>query len=333
LRTLCVIVSALFLASPLTAQTVAELQAQLDAQIEINALLKQRIKSLEAQRAAETESHGPTNSPLPVVAAPVAVTHIDPEGDGALEQALVRRGSAVLAPGVIEVTPSVSWAHSGRDVLRTTDDFFSTSLDARIGLKHEWMVGAGTSLAHRRINGIGTNSGIGDSGFAVWKQIATGDGNSPSVVASVRYGAPTGEDFGDTIVPLGSGFHQITARLSVVKTIAPFAFFGDAAYRYSFPERFSGVKFERSGVFGLGLGASLAVNPDISASAALRFEFEEEVKRNETSIPGSSTTTGIVELGLGVVLRKNVFMNINAGFGITDDAPDTSVSVSFPLRF
>jgi opacity protein-like surface antigen len=332
LRLLITLIITIVMSTPLSAQTVAQLQLELEAQKQINALQKQRIRSLESRIAAARQSPAVRTKPTANVV-PVSVpTRPDPGEDRALERALVRRGSAVLAPGVLEVTPSLSWAYSGRPVLNSTDQNSIAGLDVRMGLQNGWMLGARTSLRHRDIDGLGNNSGMGDTSVTVWKNIDT-PVSAPSLVASLNYSTPTGENFSQNLVPLGSGFHELTGRLSAVKTFAPIAFFGDVAYSYRLPEDFKGVEIERASGYGLGFGASLAVTPAVSASVALRYLFEDDFKRNGVTLPGTSSTNGSVNLGFGVVLSKNVFLNLNAAFGVTDDAPDTVVSFSIPLRF
>nr|WP_237212747.1 transporter [Ruegeria lacuscaerulensis] len=319
-------------ALPLSAQTVAELQAELEAQKQTNALLKQRIQSLEKQLAATRNETRDLTTPVATTAALPADAKNDPLGDRALERALVRRGNAVLAPGVIEITPSITWAYSGRDAVNSTDESIIGGLDARMGLQNGWMIGARTSLWNRDISGFGSNDGLGDTELTVWKEIGRG-GSDPSIVASLSYSAPTGDDFSQDLVPLGSGFHELAGRLSVVKTIAPVALFGDISYRYRFSDHFNGVKVERAPEYGLGFGGSLAITPDVSSSVSLRYLFEDDVKSDGVSVPGTSMTTGILDFGLGVVLKRDLFLNLNAAFGVTDDAPDTVLSVSAPFRF
>ncbi len=273
---------------------------------------------------------------LPAISLPVApstLSRIDPQEDSTLERALVRRGSAVLPSGAFELTPSLFWGHSGRAVSGTSDNAYGAGLDARLGFQNGWMIGAGIPYLHRDLTGTGSNNGIGDSNFTIWKQISAGEDSAPSLVASLRYSIPTGDDFSQTLVPLGSGFHQLTGRLSALKTVAPITFFGDISLRYSFAERFDDVEIVRDNAYGVGFGATLAVTPDVASTASLRFSFEDDAKRNGTTIAGSSTTIGTLNLGLGVVLKQDIFMNINAAFGITDDAPDTALSISFPFRF
>ena len=93
------------------------------------------------------------------------------------------------------------------------------------------------------------------------------------------------------------------------------------------------VEIDRSGVFGVGTGATLAVTPDISLTAGLSFAFEGKAEADGSNIPNSGTTIGLVELGAGVVLSKDVFLNFTGAFGITDDSPDVTLGVSLPVRF
>jgi hypothetical protein len=315
-------------ALPAGAETIEELQAQLEAQKQLNALQRQRIETLEAELAGRKIA--------PPARAEVAAPEIaadDPEADRALERALQRRGSAVLAPYVVEVAPSLFWSHSGSDATISTDDVYGAGLDGRIGLPNGWMLGAGVPFLHRDIDDVGSNSGIGDVSATVWKSLFTEEGSRPSLVASLRYAAPTGDDIGDDDVPLGTGFHRVTARLSTVKTIDPIAFFGDLSYTHYIDDTISGLDVDRSDRIGFGLGASLAVTPDVSLSAGLDFSHEDEIEINGSDVRGSSTTLGQVELTAGILLTRDVFLNFTSAFGITDDSPDVTLGMSLPIRF
>ncbi|MHA1537424.1 MAG: hypothetical protein ACTSUD_07700 [Alphaproteobacteria bacterium] len=333
MKVLVALVCALAISTPLGAQTVEELQAQLAAQEQISELLRERIRILEADAASRASGAGTAPVPAARLADAPGRAADDPEEDRALERALVRRGNVVLGAYVAEITPSAFWSHSGRDSTSSTDDLIGTALDARIGLPGGWMIGGRAPLLYRSVDGSGDNTGIGDISATVWKEITGQDGDWPSLVGSLRYTAPTGEDFSDTAVPLGSGFHRLAGRLSAVKTVDPIAFFGNVSYSHNFTRSFGGVEVNRSGVFGVGAGASLAVTPDIPASAGLSFAFEGAVKLDGSKISGSGTTVGVVDLGLGIVLSKGVFLNFTGGFSITEDSPDVTLGVSMPVRF
>ncbi len=323
-----VIAALLFAASLAAAETVEELEAQLEAQKQINELQRQRIETLEAELAGRKIA-----PPARAAGADPEIAEGDPEADRALERALQRRGSAVLAPYIVEVTPTLFWSHSGSDAISSTDDVYGTGLDARIGLPGGWMVGAGVPFLHRDVNGVGENTGFGDVSAAVWKSLFTQDDTRPSLVGSLRYTAPTGEDFGEADVPLGNGFHRFEARLSSVKTVAPIAFYGDLAYTYYLDETIAGAKWGRGDAIGFGLGATLAVTPEVSLSVELDAAFEDELEVNGTEVSGSGATLGVVDLSTGIVLSRNVFLIFSSAFGITDDSPDLTLGMSLPIRF
>lgn len=325
MRSILALAASLTLAAPVKAQTLEQVQDELEAQKQINEILKQRIENLEGQLA------GRAAPPPPRAAAPLAVQD-DPEQELALERALQRRGAAVLAPNVVEIAPSLSWSHSGRDALASTDDRIGAAMDARMGLPAGWMIGARIPVTYRRLSGVGTSGGLGDVSVALWKSLSSERGSRPSLVGSLRYIAPTGAEFTDDDVPLGSGFHRINARLVALKSFDPIAFYGDLNYTAPIAEEISGFDVERQAVLGAGAGANLAVTPEISVSAGFDFAFEGEAEIDGVEV-GEDTTLGLFEFGVGILLSRNAFLALNGAFGVTDDSPDVTVGASLPIRF
>lgn len=322
MKALPVLACALALSGPVAAQSVEELQAQLDAQIRINELLKQRIRTLESEAQVVAVAALPA-----ITASAPARAADDPEEDRALERALVREGIAVLPPGSYEIAPSIGWSHSASDF-----DTYSASVDGRMGLQGGWMIGAGIPLLSRNTPS-GSNSGPGDASFAVWKEIWAQDGTWPSLVANLRYTVPTGEDFTETDIPLGSGFHRLRGGLSMSKSIDPIAFYGGLFYTHTFERNVDGSDLRYGAAYGANVGASLAVTPEISLSTGVSVSFNEERESNGVKIPGSDSTVASVNLGAGILLNKDLFLNISGAFGVTDESPDFSVGVSLPMRF
>lgn len=329
MRLIALFICMLAFACPAAAQTVDELKSQLAAQKRINELLKQRIRTLEKQAFSGKSDKVAVQS---LKANPVREPEADDDEENrALERALVRRGRAVLPPNTVEVAPSFSWSHTGS--AGQSSDRYSAALDARVGLPGGWMVGGRVPVVHRSTDTLGGNTGIGDPSLAVWKELLVQDGTWPSLVASLEYAAPLGDDFTQASVPLGSGYHRVSARLSAVKSMDPVVFYGSASYTHGFDRRFNGVKRDPGGIFGLGAGATLAVSPDVSLSAGLNFSFADHTKSNGIKLTGSATTVGVVNLGAGVILTEDLFVNLSSAIGITDDSPDVTVRISLPFRF
>ncbi|MCH8219661.1 MAG: hypothetical protein IH892_23155, partial [Planctomycetes bacterium] len=131
------------------AQTVDELQRQLEAQQEINAQLRQRVLTLEETIESLQERNEASAEEIEVtpdaVSSTVAVTPADEMLDvsdlGALEQALVQRGSPVLPPYSAQVVPVTSWSHSGSSALGSERNSYDVGLAARMGLPRGMMAG------------------------------------------------------------------------------------------------------------------------------------------------------------------------------------------------
>lgn len=319
-------------APPALAQTVDELRTQLEAQKTITKLLKERLHALEAESKGGARAVGPARESAEAGPAPERAP-TDPEEERALERALVRRGTAVLPPYRFEVTPSFQWSRSASQFSPITNDSYVAAIDGRVGLPDGWMAGLTVPYVHRDVSGIGTNTGLGDVSVTGWKQIIAPSQDRPSLVASVRYTGPTGEDQSDTRLPLGSGFHRVTGQLSTAKTVTPMAFFGSVGYTHRFERSFGNVSLQPGDVFGMTAGASLSVTPDISVSTALNLAFERELERDGIRIPGSGSTFGTIEVDAGTVLTRGVFLSVFGAFGVTDDSPDYVFGMSLPVRF
>lgn len=325
--------------TPSYAQTEDEFKQQLDAQKEINELLKQRIRTLE-QELLNQASNGETFvdgdlSELLATSEPEPEPDQmagDPEQDRALERALVRQGLSVLPNGVWEIAPSLFWSHDGSSSMRSGRDDYLASLDARVGLPGASMIGIGVPYILKTDREEGDNSGFGDVAIRYWKQFRPKSKGKASITGSIRYRAPTAEDSTGPI-PLGSEFHRLSAILSSSKSIDPVVLSGSLSYGHSFSENINGREIQPGDSVGLSGSASLAVTPDISSSVGLSVSFIDEFEVNGNQIDGSKQTVGSLNLGTGFVFGKGQFLSVNANIGITDDAPDFSLGVASPFRF
>lgn len=316
----------LALMAPAYGQTATELKQQLEAQKRINELLKQRIRTLEKKLATRPAAAVPPAPPPPP-----APEEASPEENRALERALVRRGLALLPPGQWELTPGLQWAHNGSDAFGTQVDNYAATLDARVGLPWGTMAGVAVPYFLQADQPAGSNSGFGDLSFSLWKQFLPQGASTPSVVGSLGYRAPTGEDSGP--VPLGSEFHQLTAGLSASKAIDPVVLSGGAFYSHAFSKHIQGVDIQPGDTFGGQAVASLAVTPQITGSVGLNLSVTDKLQRDGVVVDGTRQTLGFVELGTGFVLSRRLFFTLFTDVGITADAPDFIIGASLPMRF
>lgn len=328
---------------PSQAQSVDELQRQLEAQRQINAQLRRRVLTLEetieqirdgnetidGNSDTQAASDREPRDALP----PPADDTLEESEIGALEEALVQRGSSVLSPGSVQFVPAVSWVHSGSSALSTETNAYTSSLSARLGLRGSTMLSVTVPYVMHAENEIGENSGIGDMSISVTKQLIAQNRNRPSVLASLGYVVPTGEDVFESTIPLGSGFHTIQATLSSVKAVDPLAFFGDISYSHPFSRTIDSSKFQPGNTFGLGAGFTLAATPEIALSSSINFNFISKFKTDGISITGTDRTIGTLGVTAGFLLSRNAYFSVSGQFGVTDDAPDLALGVALPVRF
>lgn len=320
--------------TPAYAETVDELKQQLEAQKKINELLKQRIRILEAetkeQQGVATKAAAP--SLMADTETKPEIQAGDPEEDRALERALVRQGLSILPSGRWELTPGIVWAHTGSDATRSRSDDYIATLDARVGLPWNTMLGIGVPYYIEADREIGENSGFGDLSLSVWKQFLAQSDKYPSLVGSLSYNAPTGEDAAGPI-PLGSDFHSFRFNLNTSKSIDPLVLYGDLFYSYTFSEDFDDIKIQPSDAIGIRGGASLAITPDITGNLGLRISFLDELESDGEKVQGTDQTIGFLEVGMGYLLNRRSFLSFSADIGITDDSPDLILGISIPTRF
>ena len=130
-------------------------------------------------------------------------------------------------------------------------------------------------------------------------------------------------------IELGGGFHSITGSLTALKRQDPLAFIASGFYRTSFEKD----DFEPGNEFGFNIGTVLAASPETSLSLSLQQTFSKARKVGGRSLPGSDQVSGVLVVGASSVLGRGLLLSVDAGVGLTDDAPDYFVGVSLPIRF
>jgi hypothetical protein len=87
---------------------------------------------------------------------------------------------------------------------------------------------------------------------------------------------------------------------------------------------------------GLSGGVSLAATPTISLDAGLAFNFFRDTRF--TPVTGTAFSTsrhseGYLTLGTGFLLRKDLFLTLNAAAGVTSESSKFIFTVAVPYRF
>ncbi len=309
------------------------LRRQLAAQKTLNTQLQERVKALEKALARAGSGEAPVVIALDKKAPPPVPPKLKSRGTTAIEQALVSKGLVLLPPGMIRVTPSMNWSHSGGG--QDAQDSYLLGLGVEAGLPFGLAASARVPWVWRDF-ASGNNEGVGDLNLALSKRLNNQGKHLPSFVARFGYKHDNG-DASVTRPPIGTGFRSWEASLSAVKQFDPVVLFGGVSWSSSLDEPgIPGGRVEPGDARGFDLGLSLAATPEISVDTGVSLAFIEAPRFRAItgdSFEGDSLTVGNFNLGTGILLSRRLFLSLNLSAGITEDAGDLGFSLALPYQF
>jgi len=201
--------------------------------------------------------------------------------------------------------------------------------------------------------------GLGDIEAAIRYQI-NARGNGPYWVANLRVKSRTGKDqfevdrqrlfveddngtpqpIGEVFTeqPTGSGFWSVQPSLSWIYPSDPVVLFGSISYLWNI-ERNVGKGFGKvdpGDAIGFNFGMGFAVNERTSFSLGYDHNILLETKQEED--PGIDAVferyqIGVLLLGFSQRLSPTTSLNLSAGFGVTEFAPDVQLNLRLPIAF
>lgn len=304
---------------------------------------------------ASVPTPGETPSASPPATTAQAAADEEDETARALERALVREGGFLLPPGTWEIEPNLEYRYRGaRGVAivqgaagavvadRTLDRHRATASvglrrgmpgNSQLELRLPWVAvqesttAVGAGLQDRR-----RQTGVGDVEVQFTQQLSRDRAGSPALLASANLKLPTG-DFQPNQPSAGSGFATLQGALTAVKRQDPLVFFGSLNYAISRAHSYAGSDIRPGNAVGLRAGTLLAASPETSLRTGLELTRVGRTRINGQDIAGTSTLSGLLELGLSTLLSRSTLLDVTLGVGITPDAPDLRLTLSFPVRF
>lgn len=208
-------------------------------------------------------------------------------------------------------------------------------------------------------------SGIGDVGFGLRYQLNDGK-NLPYFIASLRAKAPTGTgpfdvdrtpEGAELELATGSGYWTVEPGLSFLYSSDPAVIFGNIGYSYNFstsPNQMIGPNLLREFDPGDAIKASIGVGLSLNERMSINFGYDQSYFLRTRSIidqfeqdefdPTQLNFVGTVEsesptavvgsflFGGSYAVSDAVRLNLNTGFGATDNAPDMRVSLRASVK-
>ncbi|MFE0433046.1 hypothetical protein ACFW0R_27640, partial [Citrobacter freundii] len=140
----------------------------------------------------------------------------------------------------------------------------------------------------------------------------------------------------------GKGYYSVGVGASTRKYIDPVVLFASASANYGFKE--SGLNQARgsrtltsfdpgiSGGFSFGFAYSFNYDVSLTMSYQQSFNMDAEFQfNNGDSYKSPDQSSAMLSFALGVRVSPETIVNGTVGIGLTEDAPDISLGLSFPL--
>ncbi len=192
-----------------------------------------------------------------------------------------------------------------------------------------------------------TTAGLGDISLgARWEPFPLKQGRLPLVLFG-SLSTKTGDspyEIGLDELSTGKGYYSAGIGASTRKYIDPVVLFASASANYGFKE--SGLNQARgtrtltsfdpgiSGGFAFGFAYSFNYDVSLTMSYQQSFNTNAEFQfNNGESYKSPDQSSAMLSFALGVRVSPETIVNGTVGIGLTQDAPDVSLGLSFPLDF
>lgn len=206
-----------------------------------------------------------------------------------------------------------------------------------------------------------TEGGLGDISASLYYRLLPETAQRPDVVWSFGVRAPTGKhpygiatrivDEEENLqipeeLPTGNGVWGVSTGVSVLKTLDPAIVFANLGYTHNIEDSFSDISSDEGQAPGridlgdsirFGFGTAFALNPRFSLSLSYSHQhaFESKVTeegRAQRTLIGSGANSGAVNLGATYAMSDRTSLVTSVGIGLTDDAPDVTLTFRMPFQ-
>ncbi|WP_435608031.1 transporter [Pseudomonas knackmussii] len=158
-------------------------------------------------------------------------------------------------------------------------------------------------------------------------------------------GLPTGDspyDMNpDKDVSTGSGYYSLGVGANMSYVIDPVVLYGslgytynmqvDSIHQYQYNEELQKVTPGDTLNFAMGMAYALSYDVSLATSYQMAYQMKSHYHFDDRTVEAPEQTSAIMNLSLGLRTSPDYIVNVNAGFGMTEDSPDVLLGVSLPL--
>jgi len=191
--------------------------------------------------------------------------------------------------------------------------------------------------------------GFGDAEFSLRYQFNRPVGQKPIFVGSLRVKSDTGkgpfdigyDEFGvATGLATGSGFWAVQPGINFLMPSDPAVLYGGAAYLYHIPRNVNKMvgdvlvgRVDPGDAISANVGFGFALNPRFSFSLGYRhnYIFPTKSEIGDTLQRSKYLHVGSLNMGMSYRLTQRHVLNLGFEFGVTEDAPDVSITLRLPF--
>src|SRR5690606_22869422 len=173
----------------------------------------------------------------------------------------------------------------------------------------------------------------------------------PYFVGNLRVKTDTGEGPFDVDVDefgiaqelaTGSGFWGIQPSITAIFPSDPAVFFANLGYTWNIKrdidKTIAGVEIgevDPGDSINTTFGMGISLNERTSFSFGFEYDYvlKTTQERNGVEVESEELKNGSLLLGWSYQLSDNVGLNLNTGFGVTEDATDFRTTLRVPIRF
>ncbi len=191
--------------------------------------------------------------------------------------------------------------------------------------------------------------GVGDAEFSLRYQFNRPVGQKPIFVGTLRVKSDTGkgpfevgyDEFGvATGLATGSGFWAVQPGVNFLMPSDPAVIYGGAAYLYHIPRDVNKLvgevligRVDPGDAVSANIGFGFALNPRFSFSLGYRhnYIFPTKTEIGDTNQKSNYIHVGSLNFGMSYRLTERDVLNMGFEIGVTEDAPDVSITLRMPF--
>ncbi|HHK4520555.1 TPA: transporter [Pseudomonas aeruginosa] len=168
----------------------------------------------------------------------------------------------------------------------------------------------------------------------------------PVTTLYTTIGLPTGDSPYktnlDKDISTGNGYYSLGFGANMSYVIDPVVLYGSLGYTWNLPvddvhqtlaDNSQLEKASPGNTINFNMGMAYALSYDVSLATSYQMAYTLKNRYHTTAgtFESSEQTSSIMNFSLGLRTSPDYIVNVNAGFGLTEDSPDVLLGLSVPL--